>query len=56
MAAISYQHGVDHIMSTPNSLNKEKFCGFLDQLKRKYPNRKIALFGDQLGVHTCNYT
>ena len=43
-------------MTFPRSVNKEKFFTFVKQLRAKYPFRRMALYMDQLSVHTSKAT
>ena len=54
-AAISYRHGIEHIMYFENSVNKERFATFLEELRYKNPGRKLAIYMDQLSVHKCRF-
>ena len=51
IAMISWQRGIDYFELHKDSINADKFCKYLRNLRRKQPKRKIALFMDQLRVH-----
>ena len=54
--AVSEQYGLDLLMMFPKSVNKDKFATFIKQLRAKYPFRRMALYMDQLSVHTSKAT
>ena len=56
IAAISWQNGMDLVQFYPDSVNKVKFAKFIDVLREKYPEPKIAIFMDRLSVHMSKDT
>ena len=56
IAAISWQNGVDLVQFYEDSVNRVKFAKFIDALREKYPERKIAIFADRLSVHMSKDT
>ena len=51
LAAISEERGVDLVMQFKDSINKEKFKIFLDNLRAKYFFDDICIYMDNLSVH-----
>ena len=47
---------MDLVQFYPDSVNKVKFAKFIDALREKYPERKIAIFADRLSVHMSKDT
>ena len=56
VVAVSEKNGLDLLMTFPQSVNKDKFADFVKQLRAKYPFRRMALYMDQLSVHTSKAT
>jgi transposase len=52
-AAISLESGPELIMNFDKSVDAVKFILFLRALRKLHPGRKLALFFDQLKVHTA---
>jgi F0F1-type ATP synthase delta subunit len=44
--SISKEAGVELVMNFLKSVNSEKYCQYLRDLRKKYPLEKIALFAD----------
>ena len=49
--AVSREYGLDLMQIYKNSINKNKFKVFLDELRRKYWTDDILLIMDNLAVH-----
>jgi hypothetical protein len=50
---ISTENGPELVMSFDKSVTAEKFIKYLRKLRALHPGRKLALFFDQLKVHTA---
>ena len=56
IGAVSREYGLDHHMLWKKSVNKTKFCFFIEELRAKYPFDDIMLMMDNLSVHRCKAT
>jgi transposase len=53
IVGISIENGPELVMSFNKSVNAEKFIEYLRALRALHPDKKLALFFDQLRVHTA---
>jgi len=51
ISAISKEMGQEHFIITDHSVNKWKFKTYLEELRAKNVDEKIAIFMDNLGAH-----
>ena len=54
--AVSERHGLDLVKMWPKSVDTTKFHEYLDELKTKYPERKMCIYLDNLGIHRSKAT
>ena len=54
LAGISKENGLEHHQIFARSVNTDKFKEYLQTLRSLNPDKKIYLFMDNLGAHTCD--
>ena len=54
LAGISKANGLEHYQIFEKSVNTEKFKEYLAGVRAANPDKKICLFMDNLGAHTCD--
>lgn len=56
VAAVSHESGVEEILSNDGSITAKEFVYFLEMLHRKNEGKPLALFLDNLKVHTSKHS
>ena len=53
IVAASRENGIEHFQSFPQSVNKQKFQLFLEEMRESRPHDQVTLVMDNLSVHKC---
>ena len=56
IVAASRENGVELVYVEEKSINKKKFLGFLEELRRLLPFENVMLMMDNLSLHKSNET
>ena len=56
LAGISKERGIEYYKIFKRSVNKEKFAEYLTNLQAVNGNDNVAIYMDNLRVHTCDET
>jgi len=56
IVAASREYGIEMVYVEEKSINKKKFFGFLQELRRRLPFENVMLMMDNLSLHRSNDT